>query len=69
VPAPVISNPTGEAAPTGGIPHGTAGTIAISVRLDPERYERMKIHGVRNRRTNQVILVEALDMYLNQKSS
>jgi hypothetical protein len=42
---------------------GLAGTIAVTVRLDPERYERLKIHGARNRRTNQDILVDALDAY------
>jgi hypothetical protein len=45
-------------------PKGLAGTIAVTVRLDPNRYERMKIHGARQRRTNQQILVAALDAYL-----
>jgi hypothetical protein len=36
----------------------------VTVRLDPNRYERMKIHGARQRRTNQQILVAALDAYL-----
>lgn len=45
-------------------PKGLAGTIAVTVRLDPERYERMKIHGVRQRQSNQQILVAALDAYL-----
>lgn len=45
-------------------PKGLAGTIAVTVRLDPARYERMKIHGARQRRTNQEILVAALDAYL-----
>jgi hypothetical protein len=43
---------------------GTAGTIAVTVRLDPERYERLKIFGVRRRKTNQEILVTALDAHL-----
>lgn len=62
----------GEAAPSSAAvsasepraPKGTAGTIAITVRLDPERYEKLKLHGVRTRRTNQDILVQALDAYL-----
>ena len=45
-------------------PKGIAGTIAVTVRLDPERYERLKIHGARRRRTNQQIIVAALDAYL-----
>lgn len=48
---------------------GISGTIAVTVRLDPERYEQLKIHGVRNRRTNQDILVEALDAYLASKEA
>ena len=46
-------------------PKGTAGTIAVTVRLDPERYEKLKLQGVRQRRTNQDILVAALDAYLS----
>jgi hypothetical protein len=46
-------------------PRGTAGTIAVTVRLDPERYEKLKILGVRQRRTNQDILVAAIDAYMS----
>jgi hypothetical protein len=45
-------------------PRGLQGTIAVTVRLDPARYERLKVYGARRRRTNQEILVEALDRYL-----
>jgi hypothetical protein len=45
-------------------PTGTTGTIAVTVRLDPARYERLKIYGLRNRRSNQDLLVEALDSFL-----
>ena len=44
---------------------GTQGTIAVTVRLDPTRYERMKLLGARRRRTNQDMLVAALDAYLD----
>lgn len=37
------------------------GTIAVTVRLDPERYERLKSEASTLRRTNQDIIVEALD--------
>lgn len=57
----------GEARQAAVPPRGASGTIAVTVRLDPERYERLKIHGARNRRTNQQILVEALDCYLDAK--
>jgi hypothetical protein len=43
---------------------GIAGTIAVTVRLDPVRYERLKVHGARRRQTNQQIIVAALDAYL-----
>ena len=46
-----------------GTARGLHGTIAVTVRLDPMRYERLKIYGARLRRTNQEILVEALDRY------
>lgn len=46
------------------MPKGIAGTIAVTVRLDPDRYERLKIHGARQRQSNQQILVAALDAYL-----
>lgn len=45
-------------------PRGLHGTIAVTVRLDPARYEKLKVYGARQRRTNQEILVEALDDYL-----
>jgi hypothetical protein len=51
------------------VPHGLAGTIAVTVRLDPMRYERLKIYGVRQRRTNQDLLVEALDVFLDAKGA
>ena len=65
----------GEAAPAGEAKHAgsptSAGsklteTIAVTVRLDHETYVRMKVHGARNRRTNQDILVEALHRYLKE---
>ena len=47
---------------------GLHGTIAVTVRLDPARYERLKVHGARVRRTNQEILVEALDDFFRTKA-
>jgi hypothetical protein len=55
--------------PVKTVAKGTSGTIAVTVRLDPERYERLKFFGVRNRRTNQDILVDALDDYLGRRAS
>lgn len=67
-PAQSSANPpagtAGESTPPASqTPRGVQGTIAVTVRLDPNRYERMKVHGARRRRTNQDILVEALDRY------
>ncbi len=59
--APVVK-PAAPAA--SAIPKGTSGTIAVTVRLDRERYDQLKMHGVRQRQTNQEILVAALDQYL-----
>lgn len=60
-PTPAIA----KAVPERTVPKGTSGTIAVTVRLDPDRYERMKVHGARQRRTNQEILVAALDAFLS----
>lgn len=43
------------------------GTIAVTVRLDPVRYEKLKTMAVEQRETNQAILVAALDAYLRQQ--
>ena len=50
------------------IPHGTKGTIAVTVRLDPARYQRLMAYKARfpRRIKNQEILVSALDAYLAQ---
>jgi hypothetical protein len=58
IPPPAASGPP-------PVPHGLAGTIAVTVRLDPARYERLKIYGVKQRRTNQDLLVEAIDAFLD----
>jgi len=43
-------------------------TIEVTVRLDEERYRRLIRYGAQfaPRRTNQEILVEALDAYLKK---
>ena len=40
-------------------------TIAVTVRLDEARYERLKSYGSKYRVTNQDILVAALDRFLS----
>ena len=57
----------GEAKPA-GMPAGTQNTVAVTVRLDPDRYKRLITYGARfaPRRKNQEIFVEALDAYLEK---
>jgi hypothetical protein len=45
-----------------------SGTIAITVRLDPDRYERLKALGVNQGLTNQEIMVAALDAWFLTQS-
>jgi hypothetical protein len=49
-------------------PHGTKETVAVTVRLDADRYHRLVAYGTRftPRRTNQDILVAALDAFLSR---
>ena len=57
--------PTPDEAPPS---RGTKQTIALTLPLDPERYQRLIAYGAQftPRKTNQDILVEALDAYLDQ---
>jgi hypothetical protein len=47
---------------------GTKETIAVTVRLDAERYRKLVRYGAQfvPRRTNQEILIAALDAFLAQ---
>jgi hypothetical protein len=60
--------PTPTTTPAPSTPHGTRDTIALTVRLDPERYRRLVAYaaGFVPRKTHQDILVEALEAYLDQ---
>jgi hypothetical protein len=65
--APAMA-PTPRNTPAADVPHGTKDTIALTVRLDPERYRRLVAYAAEfvPRKTHQDILVEALDAYLDQ---
>lgn len=63
-PPPAMAMPAEASPKRAATPRGIAGTIAVTVRLDPERYERLKMHGARKRQSNQEILVAALDAFL-----
>lgn len=65
-PVAVVSRPT--VAPVPPTPKGTTDTIAVTVRLDPDRYQALKIYGAKNRTSNQDVLVAALDLYLSSRS-
>jgi hypothetical protein len=60
--------PPPSSPPAASLPHGTKDTVALTVRLDQERYRRLVAYaaGFVPRKTHQEILVEALDAYLNE---
>jgi hypothetical protein len=81
--APLSSNllvRKGEATPATGSkspestdttpPPGGTKTISLTVKLDPERYHKLIAFGSRftPRRSNQQIIVAALDAYLERES-
>ena len=55
-------------APSATTPKGTTDTIAVTVRLDPDRYQALKIYGAKTRTSNQDVLVAALDLYLSSRT-
>ena len=57
----------GQAKPA-DMPAGIHNTVAVTVRLHPDRYKRVIAYGARiaPRRRNQEIFVEALDAYLKK---
>jgi hypothetical protein len=59
---------TAETPAPPALPHGIKETVAVTVRLDAERYHRLVAYGARftPRRTNQDILVAALDAFLSR---
>jgi hypothetical protein len=65
--APSSSEPDASNTTEAPMPKGTKNTVAVTVRLDQERYHRLVGYGTRfmPRRTNQEILVAALDAFLN----
>jgi len=67
-PAPSAASDTSKALET-PLPRGIKDTVAVTVRLDQERYHRLVGFGARfaPRRTNQEILVAALDAYLENE--
>jgi len=61
--------PRRGAPPTPKAPKGAnTNTIAVTVRLDPDRYQALKWYGVKTRTSNQDVLVAALDLYLSSRT-
>ena len=67
--APATTHEPPAPTPTPPPPAGTK-TIALTVKLDPERYHKLIAYGSRftPRRSNQHIIVAALDAYLARES-
>ncbi len=59
----------GEATPSASKAKGE--TVSLTFKLDRDRYQRLVIYGTTfvPRKTNQQILLEALDAYLDQKNT
>ena len=57
-----IASPAAER-PPGRLLSRVQATIAVTVRLDEQRYERMKTWGTGRRVTNQEVIVAALDRF------
>ena len=43
--------------------------IAVTVRLLPADYRRLKMHGLEHRKSNQNIIVDALTAYLHKAAN
>jgi hypothetical protein len=67
--APASTAPKVSGTTEAPLPRGTRDTVAVTVRLDEARYHRLVEYGTRftPRRTNQEILVAALDAFLNSQ--
>src|SRR3954447_3974734 len=59
-----------QGAPTAKLSEGQGSKpIALTVKVDQARYEALKTLGARTRRSNQEILLAALDLYLKAEAS
>lgn len=61
--------PTVERSPTEGQAQGRPLRTAITVKLDADRYRRLKLLGIDLGKTSQEVMVEALDDYLAHRKS
>ena len=60
----------GTASPSANIKTQDEGErIAVTVRLSPADYRRLKMHGLERRKSNQDIIVDALTTYLSQSAN
>lgn len=66
VPAATYNDAARQSASPGPLPEGQGGRlIALTLKVDQARYEALKVLGARTRRSNQEILLAALDAYLH----
>jgi hypothetical protein len=61
--SPIAASATEPLIPTTRLSSRVQATIAVTVRLDEPRYERMKTWGTARRVTNQEVIVAALDQF------
>ena len=63
--------PAAALADTPDIPHGTKGTIAITVRLDPKRYQQLMTYKARypRRLKHQDLFIKMFDDFMARESS
>lgn len=52
----------------GGSPPRRASTAKVSLRLDPDRHQRLRIAALHQRRSGQQLLLAALDAYLDRSA-
>jgi hypothetical protein len=62
-PTPPSPSPAIPSTPAAAVGEGSK-PIALTVKVDQARYEALKVLGARTRRSNQEILLAALDAYL-----
>lgn len=65
--AALYSDTARQSASPRALPEGEGSKpIALTLKVDQARYEALKVLGARTRRSNQEILLAALDTYLHR---
>lgn len=61
MPAKGQAQPVTAKTPTGEL-------ISMTLRLDAARYERLKMYGLKRRKSSQEVLLQALDRFLDAEA-